>query len=56
MGLETNMFGQEKKSFLDKKGITHIHKLYTDSVTDKSLMDISENVYVIHQGRIIQSR
>jgi len=56
MGLETNMFGQEKKGFLGQKGITHIHKLYTDSIADKSLMDISENVYVIHQGRIIQSK
>jgi len=53
MGLETNMFGEEKKKFLGEKGITHIHKLYTDSIADKSLMDISENVYVIHQGRII---
>jgi len=56
MGLETNMFGQEKKKFLDEKGITHIHKLYTDSITDKSLMDISEDVYIINQGQIIQSK
>lgn len=56
MGLETNMFGQEKKSFLGQKGITHIHKLYTDSITDKSLMDISEDVYIINQGQIIQSK
>ena len=56
VGLDTNMFGEEKKSFLGKKGITRIHKLYTDSIDDKSLMDISENVYITRQGRIIQSR
>jgi phosphoserine phosphatase len=56
MGLDTNMFGQEKKKLLSEKGITHIHKLFTDSITDKSLMDISENVYIINQGQIIQSK
>ena len=55
-GLEINMFGQEKKKCLGEKGITRIHKLYTDSIADKSLMDISENVYIIDQGRIVQSR
>jgi phosphoserine phosphatase len=55
-GLEINMFGEEKKKYLGEKGITHIHKLYTDSITDKSLMDISEDVYMIKQGQIIQSK
>ncbi|MDH3378185.1 MAG: haloacid dehalogenase-like hydrolase [Gammaproteobacteria bacterium] len=54
MGLETNMFGQEKKRFLGEKGITHIHKLYTDSMADKSLMDISEDVYIVNKGHITQ--
>jgi len=56
IGLATNMFGQEKKKFLGEKGITHIHKLYTDSIADKSLMDISEDVYIVNQGHIIQSK
>lgn len=56
MGLKTNMFGQEKKKFLRKKGITRIHRLYTDSIADKWLMEISENVYVVNQGHIIQSK
>jgi len=55
-GLKTNMFGQEKKKFLVEKGITRIHRLYTDSIDDKSLMDISEHVYIISQGHIIQSK
>ena len=56
MGLETNMFGQEKKKLLGKKGITRIHRLYTDSIADRWLMDISENVYIVNQGHIIQSK
>lgn len=55
-GLKTNMFGQEKKRFLVEKGITRIHSLYTDSIDDKSLMDISEHVYIINQGHIVQSK
>ena len=55
-GLKTNMFGQEKKKFLVEKGITRIHSLYTDSIDDKSLMDMSERVYIINQGHIIQSK
>jgi len=56
MRLEINMFGQQKKSFLGEQGITQIHNLYTDSIADKSLMDISENVYFVNQGNIIQSK
>jgi len=55
-GLEINMFGQTKKKFLGKKGITRVDKLYTDSIADKSLMDISENVYIITRGHIVQSK
>jgi hypothetical protein len=56
VGLETNMFGQEKKRFLGEIGITKIHKLFTDSISDKSLMDISENVYIVNQGQVISSK
>lgn len=56
MGLETNMFGQEKKRFLGEKGVTHIRKLYTDSIADKSLMEISEEVYIVYQGHIVESK
>ena len=55
-GLKTNMFGQEKKKFLVEKGITRIHRLYTDSFDDKSLMEISEHVYIINQRHITQSK
>ena len=56
LGLETNMFGQEKKKFLGEKGIIEIRKLYTDSITDQSLMDISEDVYIVDRGHIVQSK
>ena len=55
-GLKTNMFGKEKRRFLRKNGITHIHEFYTDSITDKPLIDMSENVYIVNQGSIIRSR
>lgn len=53
-GLDINMFGMDKKRFLSEKGITRIHKFYTDSMTDKPLMDIAENVFIINQGKINQ--
>jgi len=53
-GLEVNMFGREKRRFLNEKGINHITEFYTDSQTDKPLMEMSEKVYIINQGQIIQ--
>jgi len=55
-GLEVNMFGQEKKRFLIDKGIGKISEFFTDSLTDKPLMDISEKVYIINQGHIYQTK
>jgi phosphoserine phosphatase len=53
-GLDINMFGPEKKCFFLKMGITNITELYTDSMTDKPLMDIAESVFIINQGKINQ--
>jgi phosphoserine phosphatase len=55
-GLAVNMFGREKRKYLNEKGIGHIGELYTDSQTDKPLMEISEKIYLINQGHIIQSK
>jgi phosphoserine phosphatase len=54
-GLQINMFGEEKKKFLANNGITRIRELYTDSIADQSLIDISEHVYIVSHGQIIQS-
>ena len=56
LGLQTNMFGREKRNFLENKGITRIHSLYTDSIADKWLMEISENIYLVDQGHIVHSK
>jgi phosphoserine phosphatase len=51
-GLGVNMFGWEKKKYLNEKGIYHISELYTDSMTDKPLMDIAEKVFLVKDGNI----
>jgi len=49
-GLNVNMFGQEKKRFLNGKGVSIIDEFYTDSQSDKPLMDISKKVYIVEKG------
>lgn len=51
-GLDVNMFGWEKRRFLNKKGIHHISEFYTDSLTDKPLIDIAQKVYIVENGEI----
>lgn len=51
-GLDVNMFGWEKRMFLNKKGIHHISEFYTDSLTDKPLIDIAQKVYIVENGEI----
>lgn len=55
-GLDVNMFGSEKKRFLSEKGIENLYEFYTDSASDKPLMNISEKVFLVKAGSIIQSR
>lgn len=52
-GLDKNMYGGEKKRFLNEQGIRSISELYTDSYSDKPLMDIAEKVFIISEGQII---
>jgi phosphoserine phosphatase len=49
--LATNMFGMEKKLFLYEKGIKSINEFYTDSMSDKPLMKIADNVYMVRNGK-----
>lgn len=53
-GLDINMYGGEKKTFLRGQGIHSISKLYTDSYSDKPLMDIAEKVFIVRNGQIIK--
>ena len=51
-GLDLNMFGSEKKKFLNGKGISRFSEFYTDSMSDKPLMDIADKVYLVKRGEI----
>lgn len=52
VGLGVNMFGCEKKRFLKEKGVHHISEFYTDSMSDRALMEMAETVYIIKNGTI----
>jgi phosphatidylglycerophosphatase C len=52
-GLDVNMFGPEKKKYLNEKGISLISEFYTDSLTDKPVMDIAQKVFIVKDGDII---
>jgi hypothetical protein len=46
-GLEQNCHGRQKVSRLKAIGITSINTLYTDSFSDRALMEISNEVYLV---------
>lgn len=45
-----NMYGERKQEWLNDHGIDEIDLLYTDSFSDKPLMDISKNVFLVKNG------
>ena len=49
-GLKKNLYASAKNKELLKHGIDHIDILYTDSFSDKPLMDISDKVFLIKNG------
>ena len=51
-GLLYNCYGQEKVNALNEQGISHIYRFYTDSYSDTPLMDISEEVFLVHGDQI----
>lgn len=46
-GLRKNAFGMQKVKLLNEKGLNQIDVFYTDSFSDRSLMDISSVVYLV---------
>ncbi|MDZ7755204.1 haloacid dehalogenase-like hydrolase [Rhodohalobacter sp.] len=54
-GLKLNMFGEEKRKFMTENGISKIDELYTDSMSDKPLMDISEKVFLVKRESVIEN-
>lgn len=50
IGLNDNFYAEQKLLALSKNGIERIDTLYTDSYSDRSLMQISDNVFLINKG------
>lgn len=46
-GLQQNAFGLQKVKLLNENGVNRIDIFYTDSYSDRSLMDISAVVYLV---------
>lgn len=53
IGLFLNMYAENKIGPLHDLGIKSIEALYTDSMTDKPLMSISNKIYIVSNGRIV---
>ena len=51
-GLKQNAYGRQKLHQLNAMGITRIDIFYTDSYSDRSLMDISTVVYLVKNNGI----
>ena len=51
-GLNYNLYGTSKVEYLNKLGIKSIQNLYTDSYSDKPLMCISDNVFLVNHSKI----
>ena len=50
IGLEENLYAEQKRKFIEQKGIERIDILYTDSYSDKALMEISNKIFLINKG------
>lgn len=50
IGIERNMFGKDKPLALQKMDIETFDCLYTDSYSDRPLMDIAGRVYLVENG------
>ena len=55
-GIRRNLFGVEKRNWLAEQGIEEISVLYTDSFSDKPLMDIARRVYIVEGSCVKQVR
>lgn len=53
VGLKRNMFGKQKVEALYSDEIYNIERLYTDSYSDRFLMEISDKVEFVKKNKII---
>ena len=50
INLHENVYAEQKRVALENQGIVHIDILYTDSYSDKALMNISNKTFLIKNG------
>jgi len=50
IGLQENVYAEQKRVVLADNEIDHIDILYTDSYSDKALMKISDKIFLINNG------
>jgi len=51
IGLSVNMYAERKKYWLNEQNIDRVDEFYTDSFTDRPVMDISNKVYIVEDGK-----
>lgn len=51
VGLSVNMYAERKKYWLNEQNIDRVDIFYTDSFTDRPVMDISNDVYLVEDGQ-----
>lgn len=49
-GLQRNMYGKAKSQYLHNRGISNLDMVYTDSFSDRPLMEMAEQVVLIKNG------
>ena len=52
--IKSNCYGLTKRTLLEKRGITHIDKLYTDSLSDLPLAQMATTIYLVKGHKIIK--
>lgn len=51
-GIRRNLFGKEKRNWLVEQGIEKISVLFTDSFSDKPLMEIADKVFLVEGSSV----
>lgn len=54
IGIDIHPFNKEKLEVLNKSGIYHIEKFYTDSENDIYVSEISKNTFWVKNGEIVK--
>lgn len=53
-GIKRNCFGSEKVIAIQERGISEINQFYTDSYSDRPMMEISDHIFLVKGDRITE--